>query len=241
MATEDVRPAGLRLEILPRTTLRLHAHAMLRDEIVSGRLRPGDKINEVHISAAMGVSRGTLREAIRVLEQEGLLRSVPHRGTYVRWIDAREARELQEVRLALEMTAAVHDARIWSSDVERFLLDRYRSLEETYYGSSTFLERARADLAFHEAFVEATGNRILLRTWRSLIGSITVMVLSVGEADMTQLQDPSAHRALLDAVASRDAEEIRRTCTSHFEHGQRVVERAMSRAPSGSAEERSEQ
>jgi DNA-binding FadR family transcriptional regulator len=102
------------------------------------------------------------------------------------------------------------------------------------------LERARADLSFHEAFVEAAGNRILLRTWRSLVGSITVMVLSVGEAEMTELQDPGDHKALLEAVASRDADEIRRTFTSHFEHGQRVVEVAMSRASTGKADERSQ-
>jgi DNA-binding GntR family transcriptional regulator len=240
VARQQVGPVGLQLETLPRTTLRLHAHSMLRDEIVSGRLRPGDKINEVHVSAAMGVSRGTLREAMRVLEQEGLVRSVPHRGTYVRRVDAREARELQEVRLALEITAAVHDAVIWSAELERFLSDRYEILERTYRTGS-FLERARADLSFHEAFVEAAGNRILLRTWRSLVGSITVMVLSVGEADMTQLQSPADHRALLEATASRDADEIRRTFTSHFEYGQRVVERAMTRASSGSTDERSQQ
>jgi DNA-binding GntR family transcriptional regulator len=239
VATDQVGPAELQFETLPRTTLRLHAHSMLRDEIVSGRLRPGDKINEVHVSAAMGVSRGTLREAMRVLEQEGLLRSIPHRGTYVRRIDTREARELQEVRLALEITAAVHDATHWSTEIERFLRERFDVLDRTYRTGS-FLERARADLSFHEAFVEAAGNRILLRTWRSLVGSITVMVLSVGEAEMTKLQDPGDHKALLDAVASRDADEIRRTFTSHFEHGQRVVERAMSRASTGKADERSQ-
>lgn len=200
---------------------------MLRNEIVSGRLRPGDKINEVHVSAAMGVSRGTLREAMRVLEQEGLLRSLPHRGTYVRRIDAHEARELQEVRLALEITAAVHDALIWSPAIEQFLADRFRTVEETYEGGGTFLERARADLSFHEGFVEAAGNRILHRTWHSLVASITVMVLSVGDAEMTLLQNPSDHRVLLEVVASRDVDAIRTTFTSHFEKGQQVVERAM--------------
>ncbi len=219
-------------------TLRLRAHSMLRGEIMSGRLGPGDKINEVHVSTAMGVSRGTLREAIRVLEQEGLLRSVPHRGTYVSRIGARDARELQEVRLALEITAAIHDAAMWSPEIEGFLRGRYETLERTYRTGS-FLERARADLSFHEAFVEATENRVLLRTWHSLVGSITVMVLSVGEAEMTELQAPGDHEALLDAVASRDAEEIRRTFTFHFEHGQRVVERAMSRESTGNADERS--
>jgi len=227
----------LQLETVPRLTLRLQAHSMLRAEIMSGRLRPGDRINEVHVSTAMGVSRGTLREAMRVLEQEGLLRSVPHRGTYVRRISPRDARELQEVRLALEITAAIHDATTWSPRIERFLSARYQTLERTYRTGS-FLERAQADLAFHEALVEATENRTLLRTWRSLVGNITVMVLSVGEAEMTQLQAPSDHKALLDAVAARDPEEIRTTFTSHFEHGQRVVEQAMAAASASNADER---
>jgi DNA-binding GntR family transcriptional regulator len=227
VAPEEIALSELRLAALPRTTLRLHAHSMLRDEIVSGRLRPGDKLNEVRVATAMGVSRGTLREAMRELEQEGLLRSVPHRGTFVRRIDAREARELQEVRLALEIAAALHDAQIWSPAIELVLTEQFRILEETYYGGNSFLERARADLAFHESFVAAAGNEILLRTWRSLVGSIIVMVLSVGEAEMTQLQDPHEHRLLLDAVASRNIERIRETFTAHFEKGQRVVDRAM--------------
>jgi DNA-binding GntR family transcriptional regulator len=227
VAREEIALGELRLEALPRTTLRLRAHSMLRNEIVSGRLRPGEKINEARISAAMGVSRGTLREAMRVLEQEGLLRSVPHRGTFVRRIDAREASELQEVRVALEITAAIHDARIWSPEIERLLAERFRILEKTYYGHRSFLERARADLAFHECIVEAAGNGILLRTWRSLVASIIVMVLSVGEAEMTQLQDPVEHRRLFEAVASRDVERIRETFTAHFDKGQRVIERAM--------------
>ena len=66
-----------------------------------------------------------------------------------------------------------------------------------------------ADLAFHEAICEASGNETLLETWRSLIGRITLMVLNVGPQRMSQLQDADAHRPLLEAIASGDEEIIR--------------------------------
>src|SRR5688500_13308174 len=87
-------------------TLRAHAEAVLRETLVSGVLVPGERINEVEFAAALGMSRGIVREALRSLEQEGLLTAVPRRGVFVRELTADEARDISTVRLALEVTAA---------------------------------------------------------------------------------------------------------------------------------------
>ncbi len=208
-------------------TLRAQALTIVRNELISGRLQPGQKLNEVQIAREIGISRGTLREAIRNLEQEGLLVSIPHRGTFVRRFTARQAAELQEVRFSLEVMAACSVARRWSAQTQALVSQRLRALEFAFWTPLPFPDRLRADLGFHEAICESCGNQTLLDVWRSLTGNITVMVLNVGEERMTPLQDPDAHRPLVDAIAGGDEQTIRNVFTAHFAAGQAIVDSAV--------------
>jgi len=185
-------------------------------------------VNEVVMAARLGISRGPLREAIRNLEQEGLLISVPHRGTYVRRLNEEEAAELQEVRLALETAAACRLAQRWTPEAKALLEERLENLRGMNLDNSTLAERMSADLAFHEAICQASGNETLLETWRSLIGRITIMVLNVGPQRMSRLQDADAHLPLLEAIASGDDAIIRETFARVFDQGTAVVLEAVS-------------
>lgn len=210
-----------------RRTLRTQVHAILRNELLTGRFAPGERVNEVQIAAEIGISRGTLREAMRNLEQEGLFVSVPHRGTFVRRFTVQEADELQEVRASLETTAAIRVAQHWNPPVREHLQEKLDGLRSAYDAPLPFPERVKADLAFHEAICELSGNQTLLDLWRSLIGNITVMVLNVGPERMTALQDPAEHQRLFDAIASRDEGRIRRVFADVFEDGRREVAAAV--------------
>jgi DNA-binding GntR family transcriptional regulator len=209
-------------------TLRGQAYDILKRQLLSGELRPGERVNEVVMAARLGISRGPLREAIRNLEQEGLLTAAPHRGTFVRQLTEEEAAELQEVRLALETAAACRLALRFTPEAKALLEERLVHLSALHQDDSTLAERMAADLAFHEAICEASGNETLLATWRSLIGRITIMVVNVGAQRMSQLQDADAHRPLLDAIASGDPEVIRATFARVFDSGTRVVLEAVS-------------
>ena len=90
-----------------------------------------------------------------------------------------------------------------------------------------FPDRVTADLAFHEAICESSGNRALLELWRSLMGNITVLQLEVGEKRMTPLQAPRDHEALLDSIRSRDDAKIRAVFSRVFDDGRRVVASAV--------------
>lgn len=208
-------------------TLRARAHDILRAELLAGRLTPGQRVNEVQVAAEIGISRGTLREAIRKLEQEGMFVSIPHRGTFVRKFTPQEAEELQEVRLSLETTAALRVARSWSPPVKAYLEERLQSLRAAYEEPLPFPDRVAADLAFHEAICESSGNRALLELWRSLMGNIIVLQLNVGEERMTPLQAPRDHEALLDSIRSRDDAKIRSAFARVFDDGRRVVASAV--------------
>jgi DNA-binding GntR family transcriptional regulator len=217
------------MEIGPaQRTLRGQAYDILKRQLLSGELGPGERVNEVVMAARLGISRGPLREAIRNLEQEGLLLASPQRGTFVRRLNQVEAAELQEVRLALESAAACRLARRWTPEAKALLEERLARLRGMHHDNSTLAERMSADLAFHEAICECSGNETLLETWRSLIGRITIMVLNVGPQRMSQLQDADAHRPLLEAIASGDEAIIRETFARVFDSGTRVVLEAVS-------------
>jgi DNA-binding GntR family transcriptional regulator len=219
-------PDAMRIDA-SRSTLRAQAHAILRDELLAGRLPPGQRVNEAEIAARMGISRGTLREALRNLEQTGVFVSVPYRGTFVRRFTVQEAEELQEVRASLETTAGIRVAGSWNSAVRDFLQARLDHLRHAFEAPLPFPERVTADLAFHEAICESSGNQTLLELWRSLIGNITLMVMHVGPERMTALQDPMEHERLLDAIRSRDERHIREVFATVFEEGRRQVAAAV--------------
>lgn len=220
-----VRPVapGPSIAPVPQTaatplTLRAHAEAVLRETLVSGRLVPGQRINEVEYAAALGISRGIVREALRSLEQEGLLTSVPRRGVFVRELTPVEARDISEVRLALEVTAARRIARGPLGPKARKALEaRYADLERLV--KRDFATRLRADLAFHEAVCEWSGNQSLLQTWRSLVATITVMLLNVGPEETKPLLEPRRHKPLLEAIESGDEAAIEPAWREHFAYG----------------------
>jgi len=87
------------------TPLRDEVLATLRQALISGGFAAGERIREVELAAKLGVSRGTLREALRHLEQEGLIVTNPHRGTFVVKLTPLEAEDIYGLRIALEAYA----------------------------------------------------------------------------------------------------------------------------------------
>src|ERR1043165_4917688 len=97
------------VHVLPKTSRRALRHDVrdgLVRSILEGEYAPGDRLIEMHIAREYGTSQGPVREALRELEMLGFVRSVPHRGTYVRDPWQRGMLELYEVRAALEELAA---------------------------------------------------------------------------------------------------------------------------------------
>ena len=199
-----------------RRTLQLQVTQRLRDDIVSGVFAAGEKLNEVVLARAFGTSRGTVREALRKLEQEGLLSSVPHRGTFVRKLDATDIIRIYQVRAALETLAARTAASLNDEGALERLESRLREIQRIHRNASSFRDRVHADLAFHEAICEASDNPVLLGLWRSLTGQITAMMMSVGSEPIQRLQNVEAHRELLEAIRHGDPIEITDTFERHF-------------------------
>lgn len=197
-----------------RTSLTDSAAESLRDEIVSGRWCIGERIpNEASLADLLSVSRGTVREAVRVLVSQGLLDTRQGSGTYVRSaVDPSAAldrvksaglRDQWEARAALDVEAARLAAlRHTTADLARMreLLAARGSVADG--GTDAFIHR---DIAFHKSIVAASGNRAMMELYDFFTAAITETVRATLDGDLPE-PDQQAHAAIVDAVASRDPE-----------------------------------
>ena len=153
---------------LDRSTLRERAREAVRTAIISGKYRPGDHLGEVELATYLGVSRGTVREAMRHLQQEGLLTTGRRGMLRVNSLSTEEVRELFRVRAALEKLAV---AEIMSSPEQDSAARTLREALSALAGSELdFVGRVEADLSFHLLLCRLAGNSMLVEAWRSLEG-----------------------------------------------------------------------
>src|SRR3954451_351240 len=153
---------------LDRSTLRERALSALRTAITSGRYRPGDHLGEVELANGLGISRGTVREALRHLEQEGLVEAGPRGRLRVNSLNADEIRGLYQVRAALEGLAATTIIR--SPRRIEAVASLRAALDELSGESAEFTERVEADLAFHLLLCQLASNPMLVESWKHLEG-----------------------------------------------------------------------
>ncbi|MGC5172503.1 GntR family transcriptional regulator [Micromonospora sp. DT81.3] len=200
---------------LQRNTLRMQAIEALRRAITTGELPPGSHVSEIEMSQRLGISRGTLREAMRTLQIEGLLTEGSRGRLLVRLMDDDELRDLFRVRAALEALAA----RTLSESVERdhavqlltASANRMRAAE-----SESLDARMRADLDFHRTMCLLTGNETLLRAWSALEGSILMSITRSGIDRAVRNMDVPRHLEIVDAIATGDPDHAAATVEEHM-------------------------
>ena len=161
--------AGLTAPLLglEKKSLREQALSALRTAITSGELEPGRHLVETELSEMLQISRGTLREALRQLEQEGLLSAGPRGRLSVRHLDEKEIRDIFAVRAALESLAARTLCEI--PDRAQLIQSLHQTIDVMEAAQDASLEeRVESDMEFHRTLCRLTGNETLLHSWESL-------------------------------------------------------------------------
>jgi DNA-binding GntR family transcriptional regulator len=202
----------LRLE---KTSLRQQALTALRRAITTGQLPPGTHLVETDLSDKLQISRGTLREAMRQLQQEGLISAGARGRLSVRHLDAKEIRDIFNVRAALESLAARELAE--SSDRKDFI-DVLRAAVDNMdeWAAANLDDRIEADLRFHRTMCQLTGNETLLHQWTSLEGSIRMSIMFAGVDRAIKNMDAKRHMEIVDAIEAGDADLAAATVASHM-------------------------
>ena len=197
------------------TPLRDEVLATLRQALISGGFVAGERIREVELATKLGVSRGTLREALRHLEQEGLIVTNPHRGTFVVKLTPEEADDIYGLRIALEAYAVERAAElVTAEDLEQLqaAVDAFRTIVTTE--RTALSPRVELDLQFHELICDLSGNTRLLRTWKELCGPLRLLLSTFQTPYMSGA--PNHHPLVVDALRAGDSAEARTILTKHL-------------------------
>jgi len=176
---------------------------LLRERIISGRLKPGQRVNELEIQREMGTSRSPIREALRHLELEGLVEIQPRRGAFVRQLSAEDLHEAILVRAQLESLAADLAAQFITAEQLQEMKSLLAELDEAL--SSRNIQRyTEAHYRFHQAFIRASGNQTLQRHLRLVTQPFVITRLTYIYL-MSQGPDSEVgHHELYEALSRRD-------------------------------------
>ncbi|MHB9092438.1 MAG: GntR family transcriptional regulator, partial [Chloroflexota bacterium] len=137
------------------------------DALIAGELRPGDRITESKVARDLGVSQGPVREALRGLEQVGVVRYLPHRGTFVNGVSRADAAEIYSMRALLEGYAF----RLAVSKVGPEEVHEFEEIIAAMHNSATASDLTRLiekDVSFHRRIVELSGHGLLMRQWSTI-------------------------------------------------------------------------
>jgi DNA-binding GntR family transcriptional regulator len=209
MVDSDNLPAPLAREAL---TFSGRTVEVLRDMVLTGRVRPGERLNEVEIANALGISRGPLREAIQHLRSEGLLITVSHRGAYVRTFTRAELSELYEVRIALES----HAVRLAAEKSNQDGIDELRQMMADTNQALAKKAGYPSELDFHQRMV-------LLADNEALLDAVVEVHRKIGLARSRSAYVPtrartafSEHEEVLEHLANSEGELAAKVLTTHL-------------------------
>jgi len=211
-----------RLAPLARKNLSEQIIDAIRNAIVEGRFRPGDKIPEAELAEQLGVSRTPVREAFKLLEQQGLIEIRSKHGTYVASMNRAEAEDGLHVRAALEVLAVRQALERLSPQEWDELCGRYEAMLQDAWRASDTADAVAGiefDIAWHTLLVESAQNQALLRTW-SMAG-LSNLIWSF-EFELYPLDDVAfkswvlRHVEFLDVLRGRDPAACEEAVRSHI-------------------------
>lgn len=212
-------------------TLREQALDKLRDAIIDGRLPPGSRLVERKLCELLNVSRPIVRESLRQLEAEGWVVSPPYKGPTVAVIGEEEARQIFDMRVALEG----HAAKMCATKATAAQIDRLEAIVEVMSEAQQTRDiekHVRSIELFYEVLLEAAGNALMasyLISQRSRLARLRVIALSTNDRAAISVEEK---RRIVQAIRNRDAPLAQRLGQKHVENSAKSALAALSAAKS---------
>ncbi len=198
-----------------RDSLMLRVYQELRAEIVGGKLAPGMPLVEARISEELGVSRTPVREALRLLEQDGLVETVPNKCTIVVGIDRQDISDTYDFRIpTFGLCAKWATERMTDEEISE--LKNHLELQEYYLQKGDFEKVSENDSKFHDLLYAGCRSRSVIQTMRNL------HILSQRAREITPRTQErialsvSEHRKIFEAIAARDSALAEKAAIDHL-------------------------
>jgi DNA-binding GntR family transcriptional regulator len=211
--------------LAPRTLVEQVVEAIVKGA-AEGVFLPGDRVVEAEIARRLKVSRVPVREALRLLESQGIVANIPYRGMRLMDVSPDRIEKMLEVRLALEQLAMRHVLARRSRDpgVTKPLAATVDAMREAAAQSDGY-GVAKADTEFHRELCRLSGNDVLLRTWEPLARQATIIFgLSALQKHMDSIVQE--HVALLAALEAGDQARLERLMEVHILEYGRALDHA---------------
>ncbi len=189
----------------------------LRDAILKGELKPGERLMEIQLAEQLGVSRTPIREAIRKLELEGLVLMIPRKGAEVAKISEKNLRDVLEVRRSLEELATeLACQRITDEQIAELENAQQKFVEAVEVGDATQI--ADTDEAYHDVIYRATNNDRLVQILNNLREQMYRYRLEYIKDESKRQILIVEHDQILKAIKNRHVEEARRSMREHIDN-----------------------
>jgi DNA-binding GntR family transcriptional regulator len=218
---EDIKVWQAPTRTGPIENIRLVDSALeaVRSAILRGRFVPGERLLEVPLAQELGISRSSLREALHLLEKDGIIQSLPRHGKFVQTFDLAGIDELYSLRKVLEPFAAdLIGERIGEANLTA-LQESLRRLEEVAEMGDLHL-LARCDILFHQTLIELPGHALLKRAWMENISGKLHMLLNITEPTHQSPWDVvDRHRRITEGIASGDRLQAQELIRRHIDDG----------------------
>ena len=196
-------------------SLRSQVFQRIREDILCGVYEENEELREATIGKELGVSRTPVREALRQLELEGLVKIIPNKGAYVTGISQKDVHDIYNMRILLEQLCA-RWATEHITEEQLDAMDEILLLSEHHLRKKHFEQLSQLDSQFHGILYEAAGSRFLcheLTGFHKYVQmSRKISVENEERAKMSLME----HRALLDALHERDAEKAEEAVKVHI-------------------------
>jgi GntR family transcriptional regulator, gluconate operon transcriptional repressor len=204
----------------------------VREQILAGGFRQGEHLVEAKIAEQLGISRGPVREAFKLLRAEGLLEEEPRRGTFVVSLTPDDVRQIYGLRAALEGRAA----RLLARSRNPSAIETLRSLADAIEAAVRSGDPAavsRADLAFHEGLCRLCGNERIHEVFVRYVPTLRAL-LRLDEQVLRSLDEiPLQHRPFVEAIADGDEELAGRLLADHVDGAGELIAELLERQTDG--------
>ncbi|MEW1956389.1 GntR family transcriptional regulator [Kineococcus sp. NPDC059986] len=193
---------------------------LLSGRIVAGEFRPGQRLSEAALAQRFSVSRNTLREAFRVLAEQGLLEHVPHRGVSVRSPRVADVLDIYRVRRHVEtgVLARADVSHPAAARMRAAVDDADRAVE-----ARDWVAVGTANMAFHEALVALSDSPRLLRLHRQLSAELRLAFLLIGDPQTLHGRFVARNRSVLDTLAAEGGAAAARELEDYLTESERTV------------------
>jgi DNA-binding GntR family transcriptional regulator len=177
--------------------------------VASGVLQPGQRLVEVELARMLKMSRVPLREALKILEAQGIVESAPHRGTHLATFDEARIDEICEARLALEKIAMRGAMAAYRRDPGLLArLDKVLGGMERAARHLEWIEISQADLDFHREICRVSGNAIVQKLWDAIARHVLIVFGKEIRSERDARTIVAQHKKLRDILAAGKAEAL---------------------------------